>query len=227
MELYRIKKISEIIGVDPLDISFVKHPNCTFYYISNKSHKHYLIDQHLQILKELVGFYTQDILKKHIYPIVKVKVKKKGKEHKKKNESVSLRVIDWLVTNFSKSHNVSYTIIRNGQKEVVYLHNLYKSYLKNYRRRIFDPFRRKNPIFFFSELSEEPLSTTVGQLNFFKFALSYGILEYTKANLSILEKDMNECLLKSKILKNFTKKKRVSLSKKANTSCCLLSIASS
>lgn len=34
------------------------------------------------------------------------------------------------------------------------------------------------------------LVTTVCQLNFFKFAIEYGVLEYAKANKAVIEKDM-------------------------------------
>jgi hypothetical protein len=99
---------------------------------------------------------------------------------------VSLRLIDWFVTNYAKKHNISY--ILNQRQFLVYFH--YKRELKAYSKRLFDPFCRRERIMFQAR-GYEPFVTTVGQLNFFRWALEKDILTYITANLEAVEKDMN------------------------------------
>ena len=99
---------------------------------------------------------------------------------------ISLRLIDWFVTNYAKQHNISY--ILNGQEFLVYTN--YKSQLKAYSKKLFDPFCRRERILF--QIPGYPLfQTTVGKLNFFRWAIEKGILLYIKANLAKIEAAMN------------------------------------
>ena len=99
---------------------------------------------------------------------------------------ISLRLIDWFVTNYAKKNNVSY--ILNQRQFLVYFH--YKRELKAYSKRLFDPFCRRERIMFQAR-GHEGFVTTVGQLNFFRWALEKDILTFIKANLEAIEKDMN------------------------------------
>jgi len=103
-------------------------------------------------------------------------------------ESVmSLRLIDWFVTNYSKYHNISY--IHKGQDFFVYID--YKNQLKAYSKKLFDPFCRRERILF--QLTNIPaFITTVGKLNFFRWAIEKGVIDYIKLNLVTIEKEMNE-----------------------------------
>jgi len=94
------------------------------------------------------------------------------------NGDVSLRLIDWFVTNYAKKHHVSYML--NTQEFVVYLN--YKSQLKAYSKKLFDPFCRRERILFQCG-THEPFETTVGQLNFFRWAFEKDILTYMRDNL--------------------------------------------
>jgi hypothetical protein len=121
--------------------------------------------------------------------------------------NISLRVIDWFVTNYSKKNNISYMITDDGQiiadentdgidpsmkyrQFVVYID--YKLQLKGYQKRQFDPFCRRSRIDFYYA-PEKYIVTTIGQLNFFKWALYNKIIQYIEMNLKIIEKDMNTC----------------------------------
>ena len=57
---------------------------------------------------------------------------------------MSLRLIDWFVTNYSKYHNISY--IHKNQDFFVYID--YKNQLKAYSKKLFDPFCRRERILF-------------------------------------------------------------------------------
>jgi hypothetical protein len=92
---------------------------------------------------------------------------------------LSLRLIDWFVTNYAKKHHVSY--ILSGQEFIVYLN--YKSQLKAYSKKMFDPFCRRERILFQCG-NFEPFETTVGQLNFFKWAFEKDILSYIRQHLA-------------------------------------------
>ena len=75
---------------------------------------------------------------------------------------ISLRLIDWFVTNFAKRHSIGYML--GGQEFMVYMN--YKSQLKAYSKKLFDPFCRRERIMF-SLPGTEQFVTTVGKLNFF------------------------------------------------------------
>ncbi len=92
---------------------------------------------------------------------------------------LSLRLIDWFVTNYAKKYHVSYLL--NGQEFAVYLN--YKSQLKAFSKKLFDPFCRRERILFQCG-THEPFETTVGQLNFFRWAFEKEILQYIRANLA-------------------------------------------
>lgn len=99
---------------------------------------------------------------------------------------ISLRVIDWFVTNYAYVHNTSY--ILNGQEFLVYRD--YKSQLKAYSKKLFDPFCRRERIYF-QVPNHPPFLTTVAKLNFFRWAIEKDILGYIRANQEVIEKEMN------------------------------------
>jgi len=107
----------------------------------------------------------------------------------KGTSEISLRLIDWFVTNYSKANSTSY--ILNGQEFVVYMN--YKNQLKAYSKKLFDPFCRRERISF-QIPGYEAFLTTVGKLNFFRWALEKGILDYIKGHQPEIEKEMNQAM---------------------------------
>ena len=99
---------------------------------------------------------------------------------------ISLRLIDWFVTNYAKRHSIGYT--HEGSEFMVYLS--YKSQLKAYSKKLFDPFCRRERIMF-SLPGVSPFVTTVGKLNFFRWAIEKNIIEYLKVNREAVETEMN------------------------------------
>lgn len=100
---------------------------------------------------------------------------------------MSLRLIDWFVTNYAKANNTSY--IHEGSEFLVYTN--YKNQLKAYSKKLFDPFCRRERIYF-QIPNHPPILTTVGKLNFFRWALEKGVLTYLKLNQAEIERDMNQ-----------------------------------
>jgi hypothetical protein len=102
---------------------------------------------------------------------------------------VSLRLIDWFVTNFSKKNNT--ILVRTVQGNVMHF-NVYLNYraqLKAYSKQQFDPFRRRDRVMFFYDRSRS-VETTVGQLNFFRWMLQNDVLDYVTENACDIETDM-------------------------------------
>ena len=110
------------------------------------------------------------------------------------NSNISLRIIDWYVTNYSKKNNTHYIIdvLKDGnnvkKQFIVYID--YKLQLKGYSKKQFDPFCRRERINFFYN-DEDSITTTVGQLNFFRWAISNKVIESIEKNLEKIETDMN------------------------------------
>lgn len=99
---------------------------------------------------------------------------------------ISLRLIDWFVTNYAKRHTVGYILA--GQEFMVYMS--YKSQLKAYSKKLFDPFCRRERIMF-SLPGTEQFVTTVGKLNFFRWAIEKNVIEYLKKHRETVETEMN------------------------------------
>ena len=115
---------------------------------------------------------------------------------------ISLRVIDWFVTNYSKKNNISYILTQDNKivdnvdniskyrEFIVYID--YKLQLKGYQKKQFDPFCRRSRINYYYAKNKY-FVTTVGQLNFFRWAIKNGIIKYISDNLKNIEDDMNKC----------------------------------
>ena len=80
----------------------------------------------------------------------------------------------------------------------------YKSQLRAYSKKRFDPFCRRNRIHY--NCHGEILDTTIGQLNFFKWAISNLIIDYIKLHKDNIEMDMNKSLKEMKINGSLMKK---------------------
>jgi len=117
------------------------------------------------------------------------------------DSKVSLRIIDWFVTNYSKKYNIMYEISADkrentivgkeytGKKRQIIVYLNYKSQLKSYSKKQFDPFCRRERITYEYRAGEQ-ITTTVGQLNFFKWAFENNVVDYIKDNLQDIERDM-------------------------------------
>ena len=107
------------------------------------------------------------------------------------NSILSLRIIDWFVTNYSKKYYVIYEI-NNHIKQIARfnVYNEYKLQLKAYGKIKFDPFCRWTRIMV--PLNDEKyIETTIGQLNFFKWAIENDILAYIEEHYDSIDSDMN------------------------------------
>jgi hypothetical protein len=126
------------------------------------------------IVQNLQTFYNEPGNLEKITPILK-------------GESpISLRLVDWFITNYAKKNNTSYMM---GTKQFL-VHFNYKRELKAYSKKLFDPFCRRDRIMF-EALNQPSIMTTVGQLNFFRWFIEKKILDYIEDNRTAIEADMN------------------------------------
>lgn len=125
---------------------------------------------------------------------------------------ISLRIVDWFVTNYSKKNYIVYMITKDEKLEKVNVYNDYKLKLKAYSKKKFDPFCRWDRINV-PYKDDKFIQTTLGQLNFFKWTIENNILEYIETNYKMIENDMN--------LRNCCSKvKNSSINSTASTSSC-------
>jgi hypothetical protein len=105
---------------------------------------------------------------------------------------ISLRIVDWFATNYAKKHYTVYTIEQTNDNMVrrFKVYDDYKLKLKAYSKRRFDPFCRWDRISI-PYKDDKCIETTIGQLNFFKWALENKVVEYISNNYETIEKDMN------------------------------------
>lgn len=133
------------------------------------------------LMQSLQSFYSNPINLNKMLPILSNDI------------NISLRLVDWFITNYSKSYKTVYTI----NDRLFNVHASYKAQLKAYSKKRFDPFCRRDRIKFYYTKTK-CLNTTVGQLNFFKWAIMNKILEYIIDHLSEIEMDMKFTLAMKK-----------------------------
>ena len=116
---------------------------------------------------------------------------------------LSLRVLDYFVTNYSKNNSINLGN-KNDTKYNVY-HD-YKNKLKSYNKRFFDPFCRINKKNITNKIAfkyddEKYIVTTIGQLNFFRWAIRNKIIDYVVNDLDKINNEMNNYNSKKKVFK--------------------------
>lgn len=168
------------------------------------------------LLYSLKTYYSNDNNLTKLLNIIKFK------------KSVSLRIIDWFATNYSKKYNTIFVLYKDedGNKTLketdnIYsqfnVYNSYKSQLKAYSKKRFDPFCRRERLDI--EINGHHLNTTIGQLNFFKWVINNNIIDYIEESINEIEGDMNYSL--KQIKQNYkksgssTRKPRQEISKSA------------
>lgn len=133
------------------------------------------------LLKNLMEFYSSKENLQKMMHIINGETK------------ISLRIIDWFVTNYAKKYYTVYELpsIRNEKDKIRFkVYNDYKLKLKAYSKRRFDPFCRWERISVPYD-DEKIMETTIGQLNFFKWAIENRIIYFIETNYDEIENDMN------------------------------------
>jgi len=140
------------------------------------------------------------------------------------DSKISLRIVDWFATNYAKKYYTLY-VIEGTHDNITRRFKVYDDYklkLKAYSKKRFDPFCRWDRISI-PYTNEKFIETTIGQLNFFKWALENKVVDYIEQNYNEIEKDMNNRNSTSKrketlVDNSKTRKKREELSVSATKS---------
>lgn len=140
------------------------------------------------LLKNLMAFYKTDIDGKfnpnnNLDKMLKIITGE---------SKISLRIVDWFATNYAKKYYTLYTIEQNENSAArrFKVYDDYKLKLKAYSKARFDPFCRWERISI-PYTNGKFIETTIGQLNFFKWALENQVVKYIEENYDVIEKDMN------------------------------------
>ena len=133
------------------------------------------------LLNSLYEFYRKDSNMTKILPIVTG------------NSEISLRVLDYFVTNYSKLHDIK---IKLSEENHLNVYQDYKNKLKSFNKRFFDPFCRINKKNMTNKIAfkyskDKFIITTIGQLNFFKWAIANKIIDYVVLNHKVINDEMN------------------------------------
>ena len=149
------------------------------------------------LLNKLLDFYKDDDNLNRMLKIITGESK------------ISLRIVDWFATNYAKKNYTLYQLTNQYGENIRFkVYFDYKLNLDAYSKKKFDPFCRwerisipcKNGTF---------IETTIGQLNFFKWAIENKVIEYIEENYDVIEKDMNS--------RNSTSKRKEALTDNTKT----------
>ena len=146
--------------------------------------------------------------------------------------TISLRLLDWFVTRYANKYKVRYYQVESkndkndkNEKEDKFdksidkgfnVHISYKAQLKSYKKKYFDPFRRRKKFKYIfknivstSGTEQVTLCTTIGQLNFFKWAFNNHVIEYVFTKYKSISKAMGTSNKMDKTRKQKTAKQVV------------------
>ena len=129
----------------------------------------------ISIMKRIYPSLSGQIIDKHLIPLIS------------QESTISLRALDWLVTNYSKKYSI---VCQSKTGNIFNIYHGYKVALSHFRRKNFDPFRRRQRILL--KIDNNQYETTVGQCNFINWAYQSGVLNYAIENSEAIEKDMNQ-----------------------------------
>lgn len=104
-----------------------------------------------------------------------------------KRSGVSLRLVDWLVTNASKTSTI--VVYNKGIPVDAFVD--YRRRLSSHTKRNFDAFARRKRITltFFGNIRRQ---SSLAQLNFFKYIIDRNLFEYCKSHRDEIEANMKQ-----------------------------------
>ena len=131
------------------------------------------------------------------------------------DSEISLRILDWFITKYSKKR----VDISIDGKETFNINILYKAQLKSFKKKNFDPFRRRSRFYYQYDRtdSSKKIETTLGQLNFFRWAITNKIITYVEKNINQITRAMNTSNKEDKKKKKEKTKRKLRDSKKSPT----------
>lgn len=167
-------------------------------------------------LEQIHEYFTDEKIRDTIIPIIDG------------HSAVSLRDLDWLVTNYAKRNNIVYTwqVHPDEPVQLINVRNLYKNWLPVWKRKLFDSFRRRQRLYFVFD--GEVHQTTVAQLNFLRWADMYGVLHYLEQNLTDIAANMKHRMQQNREeepIKKGKRRRRRELSKAPDQRCFVYNVS--
>ena len=147
--------------------------------------------------------YTEGMLESVLLPLVT------------QTSLVALRALDWAVVNWSKKYNVICSSSIPGQ--MTNIHNSYRTTLSFWKRRLFDPFRRRSRIKV--RIGGKEYETTLGQANFALWTYKTGVLSYVLNHIESIESHMNSVSKEQRGKRDSKGRRRTQLTRPGGTVC--------
>lgn len=160
------------------------------------------------LLDSLKRFYQNNSFEEIVLPILRDR------------KPICLRDLDWLVTNYSVSHPVIYPDPQGDNGQPFNVHDSYEMHLELWKKKLFDPFQRGQRIHF--TVNGEKVVTTIAQLNFFRWAIKYGVIDWAIKNKQAINDHYDATTNKRKRMiaeQPGQKKKRMRLTTEPENNC--------
>lgn len=139
---------------------------------------------------------------------------------------ISLRLLDWLVTNYTKRFPTWIVNLKQPNSNAFNVNNEYLRMRAQWTRILFDPFRRQsrydNTIYF--TINGLNYKSTVAQLNFIKWVVKTRVYDYAYRDKLVIRKHMKNAIERNKASRKLAKSlglvyKRTALSNPPKPSC--------
>lgn len=114
------------------------------------------------------------------------------------SSKLSLRIFNWFCVNYAKKYHIYYKIKSNRNSETFDVYHSYKVHLRTYKKKLFDPINRghtiiaryQSPAYHNNDCID--ISTSLCQLNFFKWAIENMVFVYIDKHYDSIFTDMQE-----------------------------------
>ena len=113
------------LRLDPLPTS---HGNNKAVLVNGLAHT--MVDKKDLVMRKLTDFYEVEENLQRMLDVVEGR------------SQISLRLLDWLITNYAKKNDIIYCIEKNGIQRQFMVYSNYRAQLKAYSKNLFDPFCR-------------------------------------------------------------------------------------
>lgn len=167
----------------------------------------------LSIIKKYKHFYESD--RKYLDMLIAII---EGKSN------ISIRVIEWFVINYSQIKEIKYHIKIRGAVTCFYVNREYNTQMRMFTKEYFDPFCRKRKVFYRYKDGKKNVTfvTSIGQLNFYYWAIKHKVIRYIENHISDIEENMRNTIKSNKqyVPKKSKKKKAVKESNDPDPEIC-------
>jgi hypothetical protein len=161
-------------------------------------------DSMMPSLRDFFSYsYNFDILKEFI------------DSRKSRKNKLSVGLLDWFNVNYAKQYGVEYTLTRMGRPRIIHVEQSYNAALDGYGKEGFDPFARgkKNGgAIILTNDKDEQITTTLRQLNYFRWAINTGVINYVKEHIDEIYDDFAKRSNRGGKKNKGTKKQKLSVS---------------